>query len=77
MFCNLTGPDQIGPTQNEDQIVPFEKESKFTDGGNCKQCDICCIPVEGFEAGGARWGRRWCPAAPRVLPVICMLRVQM
>ncbi len=40
MFCNLTGPDQIGPTQNDDRIVPFEKESKFTDGGNYKQCDM-------------------------------------
>ena len=34
--------------------------------------NICCIPVEGFEAGGARR-----PAAPCVLPVISMLRVLM
>ena len=39
--------------------------------------NICCIPVEGFEAGGARRGLRWCAAAPRVLPVIRMLRVRM
>jgi hypothetical protein len=40
MFCNLTGPDQIGPTQNDDRIVPLEKERKFTDGGNYEQCDM-------------------------------------
>jgi len=40
MFCNLTGPDQIGPTQKDDRIVPFEKKGTYTDGGNCKQYDM-------------------------------------
>jgi hypothetical protein len=49
MFCNLTGLDQIGPTQNDDRIVPNEKESEFTDGGNYKQAPCIYQTPRGLE----------------------------
>ncbi len=39
--------------------------------------NICCIPVEGFEAGDARWGPRRCATAPCAPPAVCVLRALM
>ena len=45
----------IWPSENEP--LPGGKTTAQSKGKPETEQNICCIPMEGFGAGGARWGR--------------------